>query len=82
MSAFNKITLPEDFRPDLVAIARQVRKPEQCVVQGDFEATMFRLAVHDDVYFSLSKAMPAGACAAIYFDKILQKSQKLLSDFD
>lgn len=75
MSAFNKITLPEVFRPDLVEIARQVRKPEQCVVQGDFEATMFRLAVHDDdVYFSLSKAMPAGACAAIYFDKILQKS--------
>ncbi|TQB74371.1 hypothetical protein MPDQ_004864 [Monascus purpureus] len=26
MSAFNKITLPEDFRPDLVAIARQVRQ--------------------------------------------------------
>lgn len=83
MSAFSAGTLPEDFRPDLVEMAEQFRTPEQCVVQGDFEATMFRLAVHDDdVFASLCKTMPAGACAAIYFDKIQEKSRKLLADFD
>ncbi|KAJ0418063.1 hypothetical protein BJY00DRAFT_315280 [Aspergillus carlsbadensis] len=62
---------------------RRRRTPEQCVVQGDFEATLFRLAVHDDeVFASLCKAMPPGACAAIYFDKVLDRSRKLLADFD
>ncbi|GAB1203870.1 hypothetical protein APSETT445_002510 [Aspergillus pseudonomiae] len=83
MSAFDTATLPEDFRLDLIDDVGQSRTPEQCVVQGDFEATMFRLAVHDDtVYFSLCKAMPPGACAAIYFDKVQEKSRKLLADFD
>ncbi|KAE8554530.1 hypothetical protein EYB25_003069 [Talaromyces marneffei] len=85
MSAFNKVTLPEDFRRDLVepSATTTPRTPEQCVVQGDFEATIFRLAVHDDnVYSSIRKAMPAGACAAIYFDKVHQKSRNLLTQFD
>jgi hypothetical protein len=83
MSAFNKITLPEDFRTDLVETSATPRTPEQCVVQGDFEATFFRLAVHDDnVYSSIRKAMPAGACAAIYFDKVQQHSRHLLQHFD
>lgn len=86
MSAFSTTTLPEDFRPDLAerhGADDQLRTPEQCVVQGDFEATMFRLAIHDDgVYASLSKTMPMPACAAIYFDKIQEKSHKLLADFD
>lgn len=85
MSAFNKVSLPEDFRRDLVesSATSTPRTPEQCVVQGDFEATIFRLAVHDDnVYSSIRKAMPAGACAAIYFDKVHQKSRNLLTQFD
>ncbi|KAI9924090.1 hypothetical protein ASPWEDRAFT_170372 [Aspergillus wentii DTO 134E9] len=83
MSAFSPVTLPEEFRLDLVEDPEQSRTPEQCVVQGDFEATMFRLAVHDDVvYNSLCKAMPPGACAAIYFDKIQEKTRRLLADFD
>lgn len=83
MSAFSTVTLPEDFRLDLVEETTQSRTPEQCVVQGDFEATMFRLAVHNDaVYMSLCKAMPPGACAAIYFDKVQEKTRKLLTDFD
>lgn len=85
MSAFNKVTLPEDFRKDLVESSATTtpRTPEQCVVQGDFEATIFRLAIHDDnVYSSIRKAMPAGACAAIYFDKVHQKSRNLLTQFD
>lgn len=83
MSAFDPVTLPEDFRLDLVESEAQHRTPEQCVVQGDFEATIFRLAVHDDaVYQSLCKAMPPGACAAIYFDKVQERSRKLLADFD
>lgn len=83
MSAFSTVTLPEDFRLDLVEETSQSRTPEQCVVQGDFEATMFRLAVHNDaVYTSLCKAMPPGACAAIYFDKVQEKTRKLLADFD
>ncbi|KAL1998966.1 hypothetical protein VTN02DRAFT_5268 [Thermoascus thermophilus] len=83
ISAFRECILPEDFRPDLVETAEQSRTPEQCVVQGDFEATMFRLAVHDDnVYVSLRKAMPAGACAAIYFDKVHERLRRLLADFD
>ncbi|KAF5012685.1 hypothetical protein F66182_15245, partial [Fusarium sp. NRRL 66182] len=85
MSAFNKETIPEDFRRDLVESSATLnpRTPEQCVVQGDFEATIFRLAVHDDnVYNSIRKAMPAGACAAIYFDKVHQKSRNLLTQFD
>lgn len=84
MSAFSTVTLPEDFRLDLVEeTTQQSRTPEQCVVQGDFEATMFRLAVHNDaVYTSLCKAMPSGACAAIYFDKVQEKTRKLLADFD
>ncbi|PYH93469.1 hypothetical protein BO71DRAFT_381399 [Aspergillus ellipticus CBS 707.79] len=83
LSAFDTVILPEDFRLDLVDDAGQSRTPEQCVVQGDFEATMFRLAVHDDaVYSSLCKAMPIGACAAIYFDKVHQRLRKLLADFD
>ncbi|EED21706.1 conserved hypothetical protein [Talaromyces stipitatus ATCC 10500] len=85
MSAFNKVTLPEDFRKELVESSSTPtpRTPEQCVVQGDFEATIFRLAVHDDnVYSSIRKAMPAGACAAIYFDKVHQKSRNLLMQFD
>ncbi|KAL1968493.1 hypothetical protein VTN77DRAFT_1703 [Rasamsonia byssochlamydoides] len=82
MSAFSEI-LPEEFRRDLVETTDQRRTPEQCVVQGDFEATLFRLAVHDDnVYTSLRKAMPAGACAAIYFDKIQKRSRDLLAQFD
>ncbi|ODM17204.1 hypothetical protein SI65_07603 [Aspergillus cristatus] len=83
MSAFSTVILPEDFRLDLVEETTQLRTPEQCVVQGDFEATMFRLAVHnDEVYASLCKAMPPGACAAIYFDKVQEKTRKLLADFD
>lgn len=88
MSAFNEATLPEDFRKDLVETSTMTttttpRTPERCVVQGDFEATIFRLAVHDDnVYSSLRKAMPAGACAAIYFDKVQQQSRNLLLHFD
>lgn len=83
MSAFKTATLPEDFRLDLVDSTSQRRTPEQCVVQGDLEATMFRLAVHDDlVYTRLCKAMPPGATAAIYFDKILEQTRKLLIEFD
>ncbi|KAJ5782368.1 hypothetical protein N7457_004142 [Penicillium paradoxum] len=82
-SAFSKRTLPEDTRRDLTETIEHPRTAEQCVVQGDFEATMFRLAVHDDVVFnSLCKVMPAGACAAIYFDKIQEQSRRLLNDFD
>ncbi|KAJ5902279.1 hypothetical protein N7495_002807 [Penicillium taxi] len=83
MSAFDKQVLPEDYRQDLKEKAEQGRTPEQCVVQGDFEATIFRLAVHDDSLFSsLGKVMPAGACAAIYFDKIQEHIRRLLADFD
>ncbi|KAL2809612.1 hypothetical protein BJX63DRAFT_434991 [Aspergillus granulosus] len=91
LSAFSADVLPEEFRIDLVEVDEDVeqgprrrrRTPEQCVVQGDFEATLFRLAVHDDeVFASLCKAMPPGACAAIYFDKVLDRTRKLLSDFD
>ncbi|KAJ5558294.1 hypothetical protein N7535_008507 [Penicillium sp. DV-2018c] len=82
-SAFSNRLLPEDTRRDLTETTEQTRTAEQCVVQGDFEATMFRLAVHDDgVFNSLCKAMPAGACAAIYFDKIQQQTRRLLNDFD
>ncbi|KGO56654.1 Zinc finger, SWIM-type [Penicillium expansum] len=82
-SAFSNRTLPEDTRRDLTETTEQARTAEQCVVQGDFEATMFRLAVHDDgVFNSLCKAMPAGACAAIYFDKVQEQSRRLLNDFD
>jgi hypothetical protein len=84
ISAFSTSAILEDFRTDLVEHAdEQPRTPEQCVVQGDFEATMFRLALHDDAVFSsLCKAMPPGACAAIYFDKMQEKTRKLLADFD
>ncbi|KAL4811109.1 hypothetical protein BDV18DRAFT_128614 [Aspergillus unguis] len=91
LSAFQKDILPEELRTDLIEHEdedghiphSEKRTPEQCVVQGDFEATVFRLAVHDDnVYTSLCKAMPPEACAAIYFDKILERSRKLLAKFD
>ncbi|PYI10587.1 hypothetical protein BO78DRAFT_335231 [Aspergillus sclerotiicarbonarius CBS 121057] len=83
LSAFSTVILPEDFRLDLLDDPGQSRTPEQCVVQGDFEATMFRLAVHDDgVYSSLCKAMPIGACAVIYFDKVHHRLRTLLADFD
>lgn len=83
LSAFNEKVIPEEFRQDIHETSDLVRTPEQCVVQGDFEATMFRLAVHDDnVYSSLRKVMPAGACAVIFFDKLQKKSRKLLTDFD
>ncbi|KAJ5342413.1 hypothetical protein N7541_011537 [Penicillium brevicompactum] len=82
-SAFSKQTLPEEFRQDLNETTEQARTAEQCVVQGDFDATIFRLAVHDDAVFeSLKKVMPPGACAAIYFDKMQARSRRLLSDFD
>lgn len=75
--------LPEDFRTDLAEATNRIRTPEQCVVQGDLEATLFRLAIHDDnVYGSLRKAMPAGACANIYFDKVLKRCRDILSQFD
>ncbi|KAJ5663950.1 hypothetical protein N7507_004681 [Penicillium longicatenatum] len=84
LSAFNTKILPEDFRQDL-----QEKEPttkytaESCVVQGDLEATIFRLAVHDDsVFSSICKAMPSGACAAIYFQKLQDQIRRLLSDFD
>lgn len=83
MSAFNPSILPEDFRTDLTESTSRTRTPEQCVVQGDLEATIFRLAIHDDIVFSsLRKAMPAGACANIYFDKILKRCRDILSQFD
>lgn len=83
LSAFNPKILSEDFRTDLTESTTQRRTTEQCVVQGDFEATIFRLAVHDDsVFTSLCKAMPSGACAAIYFDKVQERARRLLSDFD
>lgn len=83
MSAFKPNILPESFRQDLVETTTHTRTAEQCVVQGDLEATLFRLAVHDDgVFNNLCKAMPAGACAAIYFDKIQEQCRRLLRDFD
>ncbi|KAL4996044.1 hypothetical protein BDV10DRAFT_202633 [Aspergillus recurvatus] len=96
LSAFSTEVLPEEFRVDLVesdsepentgngrTLPKKRRTPEQCVVQGDMEATIFRLAVHDDnVFASLCRAMPPGACAAIYFDKVLETSRRILSEFD
>ena len=83
LSAFNTKILPEDFRQDLVETTTQARTAEQCVVQGDFEATIFRLAVHDDgVFSSLCKAMPTGACTAIYFEKVQEQTRRVLTDFD
>lgn len=83
LSAFSARVLAEDFRQDLAESTTQRRTAEQCVVQGDFEATIFRLAVHDDgVFSSLCKAMPSGACAAIYFDKVQEQARQLLADFD
>lgn len=83
LSAFSTKVLPEDYRQDLVETTTQARTAEQCVVQGDLEATIFRLAVHDDsVFGSLCKAMPAAACAAIYFDKVQEQSRQLLVNFD
>ncbi|KAJ5096943.1 hypothetical protein N7456_007664 [Penicillium angulare] len=85
LSAFTPKVLPEDFRQDLVETVLQKRTATagECVVQGDFEATMFRLAIYDDsVFSSLCKVMPSGACSAIYFDKIQVQSRRLLSDFD
>lgn len=83
LSAFSPKVLPEDFRRDLVETTAQSRTPEQCVVQGDLEATIFRLAVHDDsVFTSICKAMPSGACAVIYFDKVQEQLRRLLADFD
>ncbi|KAL4874251.1 hypothetical protein BJY04DRAFT_225231 [Aspergillus karnatakaensis] len=93
LSAFSTESLPEEFRIDLVeeedrhAVPSRTRTrkrtPEQCVVQGDLEATIFRLAVHDDhVFAGLCKAMPPGACAVIYFDKAQERIRRLLLDFD
>ncbi|KAL4743585.1 hypothetical protein BDV11DRAFT_214168 [Aspergillus similis] len=96
LSAFSTEILQEDFRVEPVESEsepedtnysrmspKKRRTPEQCVVQGDMEATIFRLAVHDDnVFRSLCKAMPPGACAAIYFDKMLERSRSILSEFD
>lgn len=83
ISAFDENTLPEDFRPDLVDDSNQHRSPAECVVQGDLQATVFRLALHDDnVYTALLGAMPPAASAILYFDKILAKSQRLLANFD
>ncbi|KAL4766073.1 uncharacterized protein BDW70DRAFT_146960 [Aspergillus foveolatus] len=96
LSAFSTEILPEEFRVEPVESDSEPedtdcnclsptkrRTPEQCVVQGDMEATVFQLAVHDDnVFTSLCKAMPPGACAAIYFDKILARSRSILSEFD
>lgn len=89
LSAFSTDVLPDRFRIDLAepedenGRVLQVRTPEQCVVQGDFEATLFRLAVHDDnVFTSLCKAMPPGACAAIYFDKVRERLRGALFRFD
>ncbi|KAK2868090.1 hypothetical protein FQN49_003176 [Arthroderma sp. PD_2] len=83
LSAFSADTMPDEFRPELVETISQPRTPEQCVVQGDFEATMFRLAVHDEnVYASLRKVMPSGARAAIFFDKIQRRIRALLADFN
>lgn len=83
LSAFSPKVLPEDFRQDLSDTTTPKLTAEQCVVQGDFETTMFRLALHDDsVFSSLCKAMPSGACAAIYFDKIYEDCRRLLLNFD
>lgn len=83
LSCFSQTTMPGEFRPDLVETTDHPRTPEECVVQGDFEATMFRLAVHDEnVYTGLRKVMPPGARAAIFFDKIQRRSAALLADFD
>ncbi|RDW94021.1 uncharacterized protein DSM5745_01343 [Aspergillus mulundensis] len=97
LSAFSTEILPEEFRCDLAELdfdpedstgyshisTKERRTPEQCVVQGDMETTVFRLAVNDDnVFTSLCKAMPPGACAAIYFDKALERSRKILFEFD
>jgi hypothetical protein len=83
ISAFSETTMPDEFRPELAEAVGEPRSPEECVVQGDFEATMFRLAVHDDaVYTSLRKVMPAGARAAIFFDKAQRRLKALLADFD
>ncbi|OJJ42935.1 hypothetical protein ASPZODRAFT_154915 [Penicilliopsis zonata CBS 506.65] len=87
LSAFRADTLTEEFRADLMAEtqgdSRSSRTPEQCVMQGDLEATLFGLAAHDDaVYASLCKAMPRGACAAIYFDKVHERLRRLFADFD
>ncbi|KAL4745872.1 hypothetical protein BDW72DRAFT_207828 [Aspergillus terricola var. indicus] len=96
LSAFSTEILPEEFRvgpvesdsepedTDYSRVSPQKRRtPEQCVVQGDMGATIYRLAVHDDnVFTSLCKAMPPGACAAIYFDKMLERSRNILSEFD
>ncbi|KAL3430854.1 hypothetical protein BDV09DRAFT_188888 [Aspergillus tetrazonus] len=96
LSAFSTEILPEEFRVEPVESdsepedmdrnclsPKKKRTPEQCVVQGDMEATVFQLAVHDDnVFTSLCKAMPPGACAAIYFDKMLARSRSILSEFD
>lgn len=83
ISAFHEMEMPDDFRKDLVGTITEHRTPEQCIVQRDFEATMFRLAVIDgNVFDSLQRVMPSGARAAIFFDKIQRNSHMLLGRFD
>ncbi|KAE8152573.1 hypothetical protein BDV25DRAFT_127901 [Aspergillus avenaceus] len=83
MSSFDEVLLPEEFRPDLISNVRQSRTPEQCAVQGDYAATMFRLAVHHDTtYSTMCRVMPAGAAAPIYFNKMQERSRQLLKGFD
>ncbi|KAK2750141.1 hypothetical protein FQN57_004637 [Myotisia sp. PD_48] len=82
LSTFSETIMPEEFRPDLFEAISKTLTPEQCVIQRDLEGTIFRLAVHDDnVYSSLRKVMPAGARAAIFFEKILRRINQLLEDF-
>ncbi|CAI7604042.1 unnamed protein product [Penicillium manginii] len=83
LSAFNSSILTENFRQDLVEKTTHARTAEQCVVQGDVEATIFRLAMlNDGLFIDLCKSQPAQACASIYFDKIQEQCRRLLRDFD
>lgn len=83
ISAFSHTTLPEEFEPHQAANMDLERTPEVCVVQGEFEATMFRLAVIDEnVYRAMNRTMPAGARAIIFFNKIMARCDSLLTEFD
>ncbi|KZF26899.1 hypothetical protein L228DRAFT_235905 [Xylona heveae TC161] len=88
LSVFDRnSTLPEDYRQDMVDAVPDTGfdddDDEETFVKNDFEATIFRLAIEDDVFFSrLRKLINAELCAQAYISKIQANARKSLDALD
>jgi len=83
LSTFEINVLPEQYLEEQYSFITRRRTLAECLVPGELDATIFRLAMNDDdVYRALRETQPAPPCASHYYNKMRYRISALISAFD